>query len=491
MKKVLLIPVIAGAWVLIFSSAYAFQGWGQGMWGERQDSMEWQGRGQMHMRDSFRGERHGQHEALSKVLDEGDYDAFLEIAPAPLLEHIDTEDKFVLFVELHEAMGMEDTERVKELQEELWLKGDMRGERQGMRGEWRGQGHEGKGGGHEKGNPADHIAGIAASDLSVSETDLLMKQYEEEMMANELYTSFYEMYGTQVFANIAVSEAHHMDAVNVLLERYDLDAPTNYDHIQSLYDELKAKGALSLQDALEVGLMIEKVDIDDIAYAIKNTDNDDIQTIFVFIGGASYNHMRGFARNIDMQGFETDVDFSQYLDAADLEIRGPLHLKLTERLEDEGVSLPEGATSEAVKKHMEAKRWDYEEGNRGDHDGMKKRMEYMKKGKKSRDEFVAHSQKERTQGNLRKWTGNTRGVKMSYKRLIMDKFGDKLPSWDDARLEKVQTKIGAYRERLWANNAFTAEKKDTIYAVLEALEEVIDEQRSGDEVSDLVGEILE
>jgi len=32
-----------------------------------------------------------------------------------------------------------------------------------------------------------------------------------------------------------------MEAVKSLLDRYDIATPTNYDHIKSLYDTLKAK----------------------------------------------------------------------------------------------------------------------------------------------------------------------------------------------------------------------------------------------------------
>ncbi|MEA3387252.1 MAG: DUF2202 domain-containing protein [Patescibacteria group bacterium] len=82
---------------------------------------------------------------------------------------------------------------------------------------------------------------IEKQDVDAIEVDLLQKQYEEEMMANELYMSFYEMYGVETFKNIAESEAKHMEAVKSLLDRYDIATPTSYDHIQSLYDTLKAK----------------------------------------------------------------------------------------------------------------------------------------------------------------------------------------------------------------------------------------------------------
>jgi len=93
---------------------------------------------------------------------------------------------------------------------------------------------------------------IEKQSVDAIEIDLLEKQYEEEIMANELYMSFYEKYGIETFKKIAESEAKHMEAVKALLDRYDIEVPTNYDHIQDLYDSLKESGAKSAFDALEV-----------------------------------------------------------------------------------------------------------------------------------------------------------------------------------------------------------------------------------------------
>jgi hypothetical protein len=85
------------------------------------------------------------------------------------------------------------------------------------------------------------IKDIKKQDLDFKELDLLKKQYEEEMMANELYMSFYKQYGINTFKKIANSESKHMNAVQTLLTRYNIDTPTNYVHIQKLYNELKTK----------------------------------------------------------------------------------------------------------------------------------------------------------------------------------------------------------------------------------------------------------
>ncbi len=160
---------------------------------------------------------------------------------------------------------------------------------------------------------ANNIANIEKQNLDETETDLLKKQYEEEMMANELYNYFYEIYWTKIFQNIATSEAKHMEAVKVLLDRYEIETPTTYEHIQTLYDELKEKWEKSLKDALEVWISIEIVDIEDIKTAIASTDNEDMKTIFTNIWSASYNHMSWFVRNLENNWFDTDIDYSDYL----------------------------------------------------------------------------------------------------------------------------------------------------------------------------------
>jgi len=197
-------------------------------------------------------------------------------------------------------------------------------------------------------NASDMILNIDKQDVNTTEIDLLKKQYEEEMMANELYNSFYEMYGVQTFKNIAASEAKHMEAVKALLDRYNIDTPSNYDHIQVLYEELKSKWELSLLDALEVWVNIEKVDIDDIIIAIKYTDNNDIKIIFTNIGWASYNHMRWFVKALNNNNLNTSIDYSDYLNSKDINTKWPINVKLAERLEAEWVNLPEQASSKYI-----------------------------------------------------------------------------------------------------------------------------------------------
>jgi len=64
------------------------------------------------------------------------------------------------------------------------------------------------------------------------------------MVARDAYNYLYELYGEEVFNKIASSEQQHMDAVKVLLDRYNIEVPTGYGDLQSTFDELKAYGEI-------------------------------------------------------------------------------------------------------------------------------------------------------------------------------------------------------------------------------------------------------
>ena len=120
----------------------------------------------------------------------------------------------------------------------------------------------------------------ATASLSEKEKEALLFMREEEKLARDVYSELATVWDLGVFWNIAESEQQHMDAVLDLLEKYGIEDPAlgpgefyNED-LQGLYEELMAKGGLSLIDALEVGVIIEVTDIEDIEYYLKLTDNN-------------------------------------------------------------------------------------------------------------------------------------------------------------------------------------------------------------------------
>lgn len=192
----------------------------------------------------------------------------------------------------------------------------------------------------EECNTGTLIRDIAPSSLSDQEKLDLAYQYSEEMVARDMYTYFYSLYNIETFKNIAESEQKHMDAVQVLLDRYELRAPMNYGELTDSFSSLKAEWKKGLKEALEVGLKIEMLDVKDIVDTIKTTDNDDIKVVLVNIWGASYNHMRGFAKAIQANGLTTTVDYSSHITQAEVNTGWSLKSKLTEKLTAEWVKLP-------------------------------------------------------------------------------------------------------------------------------------------------------
>ncbi|MDD2907543.1 MAG: DUF2202 domain-containing protein [Candidatus Gracilibacteria bacterium] len=200
-------------------------------------------------------------------------------------------------------------------------------------------------------NTSDLLIGVPTSELSAEEKQELLYGYNEETLAHDLYTYFYELYNFQTFSNIASSEAEHQTAVKVLLDRYNLEVRAPYGELNETYAALKAEGEISLQKALEVGIKIEMLDIDDISKTIKNTDNDDLKIVFTNIGGASCNHLRAFARGLSYSGLTTDIDYSDYLPKDEINSTGSLKYKLAEKLEAEGVDLPTQTNTNSIKQN--------------------------------------------------------------------------------------------------------------------------------------------
>ena len=302
-------------------------------------------------------------------------------------------------------------------------------------------------------NMWDMISDIEKQDVDSVEIDLLEKQYEEEMMANELYMSFYDMYNLDTFKNIAESEAKHMEAVKTLLDRYEIDIPTDYSHIQWLYDDLKEKWALSLLDALEVWVSIEKVDIDDIITAIKASDNDDIKTVLVNIWWASYNHMRWFVKALDNNWLTTDIDYSNYYDEDNS--KWNIKVRLAERLENEGVNLPEWVTSKAINEKI-ANKWGEHGEGKSHHDEARKWWNHDNDWKMNKGS---------NKGNINS------ALKNKYKNAYEVKYGSTIAKMSNSQLETFIWKVDAIIEKVntWDYSEKTREKFN---AMLIALKEI-------------------
>ena len=174
----------------------------------------------------------------------------------------------------------------------------------------------------------------SSSSLSQELLNTLSYMGNEERLAYDVYNKLYEAYPTlNQMKNIAQrAEYKHIQTVQALVQKYadDLTAFTNLngtegfsvefasadiesmpagiyniDAITKLYDTLMTKGVQSEQDALEVGCMVEVVDINDLDADIKIAEESgagDVVAAFNFLRNGSYAHYWAFDKGLKNMG---------------------------------------------------------------------------------------------------------------------------------------------------------------------------------------------
>ncbi|QDU55702.1 ferritin-like domain-containing protein [Aeoliella mucimassa] len=141
-----------------------------------------------------------------------------------------------------------------------------------------------------------------ATELADIEVTDLLHMREEEKLARDVYQTLGDMYGVDLFENIAASEQQHMDSVGQLLEKYGLEDPVGDNGVgvfesttlQGMYDALIKQGSNSLSDAYQVGITIEELDIEDLQFAIEETTHADIEQVYTHLLNGSQNHLEAF-----------------------------------------------------------------------------------------------------------------------------------------------------------------------------------------------------
>ena len=162
-------------------------------------------------------------------------------------------------------------------------------------------------------------------ELSEELKDSITYMFNEERLAKDVYLAINEVQPVFQLYKIATdSETQHIDAVDDLAIKYDLNV-TSYDptlepydsdrtpgrynvaHVQELYDLLYAKGIQSERDALEVGCMVEVVDVNDLNEYIEQAKDSnvlDIENTFTSLRDGSYNHYWAFDKGLKDIGVE-------------------------------------------------------------------------------------------------------------------------------------------------------------------------------------------
>ncbi|NLE11637.1 MAG: DUF2202 domain-containing protein [Actinobacteria bacterium] len=165
----------------------------------------------------------------------------------------------------------------------------------------------GRGPGGEQPAGATMARTTSVMPLSSEEAAELIYMREEEKLARDVYLVLYEKWEVDEFENIATSESRHMASVKRLLDRYGLADPVGADapgvfantDLQAAYDSLVAQGLQSLEDAFEVGVAIEKLDIADLKELIAISTHRDVTRVAENLLRGSERHLAAFKKLLE------------------------------------------------------------------------------------------------------------------------------------------------------------------------------------------------
>lgn len=171
--------------------------------------------------------------------------------------------------------------------------------------------------GNEQANLSQSLANIktAVNNLPAETLDSVEKERilfirEEEKLAYDVYQTMYDKYGVKIFQNIPNSELSHMEAMLIIIKKYQLVDPMDTNprgkfedqNLQLLYTSLVSQGNVSLLSAYQVGAKIEELDIFDLNKSIAITNNQDVRLVYDFLNKGSRNHLRSFYKNLKNVG---------------------------------------------------------------------------------------------------------------------------------------------------------------------------------------------
>lgn len=148
---------------------------------------------------------------------------------------------------------------------------------------------------------------VATATLDTAKKATLLFMYQEEKLARDVYITLGQKYPTATtFASIQLSEQTHIDAVESLCIKYDVDISNINEsqvgvfiipELQALYNTLVAQGSVSLLEAQKVGVIIETKDIVDILAAEEGMPSDVVKK-FENLRAGSYNHLDAFNKAV-------------------------------------------------------------------------------------------------------------------------------------------------------------------------------------------------
>jgi hypothetical protein len=145
--------------------------------------------------------------------------------------------------------------------------------------------------------------GAAQGTLTESQKQTLAQQAEKEKLSHDVYVAYFESTGDYRFERVAASEEQHLQALRMLMNRYDVTDPTEgldegefrSDSVDEAYDAYLGEGD-GLAAALKAAQEIEEEDIAGLDKAAKALEAPDAEQVYEHLTVASQHHLEVFSR---------------------------------------------------------------------------------------------------------------------------------------------------------------------------------------------------
>jgi len=140
--------------------------------------------------------------------------------------------------------------------------------------------------------------------LTEQEIEDLKYLYEEERLANDVYTQLAKKWKSRIFVQIAKSEKRHYTYLLDRLEKHHIPIPKNevsfYNsgQLNDRYDEFLHVGMRSYEEALQAAAQFEEYDIVDLQNALALTDKRDLQLVYRYLISGAKIHLAVLYRKI-------------------------------------------------------------------------------------------------------------------------------------------------------------------------------------------------
>ncbi|OFY89892.1 MAG: hypothetical protein A2266_08630 [Bacteroidetes bacterium RIFOXYA12_FULL_40_10] len=142
------------------------------------------------------------------------------------------------------------------------------------------------------------------ADLTANEIEFLYAVREDEKLARDVYTYFFDKFELTPFSRIAKAEANHIAAVEKLFYFYSITYPAvgpagefKDGDRKAYYDNLIAKGVTALE-AYKATAYLEEKDVADYTKVLETIQNANIKMVIENLLKGSVNHLKASVRQI-------------------------------------------------------------------------------------------------------------------------------------------------------------------------------------------------